>query len=45
MSLLAFLAASCRAKDNNIYVDHAKEKNHFRKSEKYKPPKSCKSWK
>jgi hypothetical protein len=36
---LALLAGACRAgKDNNIYIDHSKEKNQFQKknSNRYK---------
>ncbi len=46
MSVLAFMAASCRVnKDNNIHVNHAKEKDQFKISKKYKPAKKCKTWK
>ena len=36
---LVFLAGACRSgKDNNIYIDHSKEKNQFQKksNKKYK---------
>lgn len=44
---LAFLTVSCSIfKTNNIYVDHSKEKDQFKKSNKgYKTQKSCKTWK
>lgn len=39
--VMAFLAFSCKtSKDNNIYVDHAKEKNQYKSSsKKYKSTK------
>ncbi|HPE55888.1 MAG TPA: hypothetical protein PK904_05800 [Bacteroidales bacterium] len=45
-SLLAFIGVSCRSgKDNNIYVDHAKEKDHFRVNKQYKKSdRKCKTW-
>ncbi|MCF8369329.1 MAG: hypothetical protein K9G76_09830 [Bacteroidales bacterium] len=47
LSLLVFLATSCKVyKDNNIHVDHSKEKDQFKVSQKkYKSPKKCKTWK
>jgi hypothetical protein len=46
VSVLAFIGVSCRTnKDNNIHVDHAKEKDQFKVSNKYKPAKKCKTWK
>lgn len=44
MSVLAFLAASCTVitRDNNIYVNHHKEKDQFKISKKtYKAGKNC----
>lgn len=41
--VLAFLSFSCRSgKDTNIHVDHAKEKDKFKKpaKSKYKKPRS-----
>lgn len=45
-SVLAFLAVSCSIiKDNNIYVDHSKEKDQFKVAKKnYSPGKKCNSW-
>jgi hypothetical protein len=45
--VLAYLAVSCSViKDNNIYVDHSKEKDKYKISKKnYNPGKNCKnSW-
>jgi hypothetical protein len=45
VSVLAFLAASCRVfKDNDIYVDHSKEKDQFKVNNKAnKHSKNCKN--
>ena len=45
-SVLIFMATSCKVnKNNNIYVDHAKEKDQYKVNKKYKPAKKCKTWK
>jgi len=45
--VLAYLAVSCRIiKDNDIYVDHSKEKDQFKTSKKNSNSgRKCSRWK
>ena len=45
--VLAFLTGSCRVfKTNDIYVDHSKEKDHYKVSKKsHNTGKKCNTWK
>lgn len=43
---LALMTSSCRVfKTNDIYVDHSKEKDHYKVSKKSNSSKKCNNWK